>query len=82
MLQPGVMDMVLEQLTELNRKVDEMRMHGCSKAGQHDANQTELFSRVKSLELSRAEGKGRLAVAVAITSALITAGMTWLGKHL
>lgn len=79
-----VMDLVLERLGQLDFKLDTLMAKGCSKADSHeriDRGQSELFSRVRSLEESRAEGKGRLAVAVAIASTGITLFVTWIGKQ-
>lgn len=79
-----VLDVVLERVVQLDAKLDKLMSAGCAKADQHeriDRGQSELFSRVRSLEESRAEGKGRLAVAVAIASTGITLFVTWIGKQ-
>jgi hypothetical protein len=79
----SVMDMVLDRLNQIDAKVDQLMKNGCSKASRHESiesGQSELFKRVRSLEDSRSEGKGKLAVAVAVGSALLTLFFMWLGK--
>jgi hypothetical protein len=81
----SIQNIILAKLTTLEGKIDKMAENGCSKATTHAhivAQQDGIYERVRKLELAQAEGKGRLAVAVAILSTVITLGMTWLGKHL
>jgi hypothetical protein len=82
---PSIQTIILAKLTTLEAKLDKMMLEGCSKASGHEhiaSQQDGIYDRLHKLELAQAEGKGRLAVAVAVLSTFVTLGMTWLGKHL
>jgi hypothetical protein len=77
--------LILGELTLIRSDMADLKKNGCSKGMQHDSyekNQGELFKRVRSLEDSRAEGKGKLAVAVAVFSTGVTLAVMWIGKRL
>jgi len=80
-----VTDIILERINQIDTKVETLITNGCTRARTHESiehNQNALFKRVNSLELTRAESKGKLAVAVAVSSSIITVVATWLGKFL
>lgn len=80
-----VEELILGELKQIRERVDRMAENGCAKASQHDRydrENSELFKRVRSLEDSRSEGKGKLAVAVAVFSTGVTLAVMWLGKRL
>jgi hypothetical protein len=84
MTNDDVQQLILNKLTALELKVDTMIREGCAKAPGHalvGSQQEGLFKRIRELELAQAEGKGKLVVVVAIISIIITAFLTWLGKH-
>jgi len=76
-----VMDLVLEQLKDLNSKLDDLVRNGCSHAADHTSNQSYISERVRRLETAAAEGRGRLIVINIITGAAIAAFFQWVGRH-
>ena len=80
-----ITDLILQRLENIERKLDSIQAQGCSKAESHlrmQANEAELFSRMNALEKAQAEGRGKLAIVVAILSAASGLFFTWVGKHL
>ena len=80
-----ITDLILQRLENIERKIDGIQARGCSKAESHlrmQANEAELFSRMSALERAQAEGRGRLAMIVAILSAASGLFFAWVGKHL
>ena len=80
-----ITDLILQRLENIERKIDGIQAHGCSKADSHlgmQANEAELFSRMNALEKAQAEGRGKLAMIVAILSAASGLFFAWIGKHL
>jgi hypothetical protein len=82
-------DMIMEQLKAIREKLDRIAENGCSKALSHvvvEKNLDGIFKRVNQLEVSQAEGRGKLAIFVALASsaasAIITLGITWITKHM
>lgn len=84
-------DMILEQLKKLNEnmenlrdKFDELFKNGCSKASDHTQqgeNFKEIFARLRKVEDTQAESRGKLIVISAICAALFTLLCQWIGKH-
>lgn len=75
--------MILGELKQIRERCDRIAENGCAKANQHDRHEkenTELFKRVRSLEDSRAEGRGKLAIVSAIVSTGVTLAVVWIGK--
>ena len=80
-----ITDLILQRLENIERKIDGIQAQGCSKAESHlrmQANEAELFSRMNALEKAQAEGRGKLAMVVAILSAASGLFFAWIGKHL
>ena len=80
-----VTNIILQRLQSIEAKLDSIQAHGCSKADSHlrmQANEAELFSRMNALEKAQAEGRGKLAMIVAILSAASGLFFAWVGKHL
>ena len=80
-----ITDLILQRLANIERKIDGIQAHGCSKADSHlrmQANEAELFSRMNALERTQAEGRGKLAMVVAVLSAASGLFFAWVGKHL
>ena len=80
-----ITDLILQRLENIERKLDSIQAQGCSKAESHlrmQANEAELFSRMNALEKAQAEGRGKLAIVVAILSAASGLFFAWVGKHL
>jgi hypothetical protein len=84
MASEDVQKMILHKLENLELKVDTMIREGCAKAPGHALalnQQDGMFKRIRELEISQAEGKGKLVIVVAIITVIISAFITWLGKH-
>ena len=80
-----ITDLILQRLENIERKLDSIQAQGCSKAESHlrmQANEAELFSRMNALEKAQAEGRGKLAIVVAVLSAASGLFFAWVGKHL
>ena len=80
-----ITDLILQRLENIERKIDGIQAHGCSKAEAHvrmQTNEAELFNRMNALEKAQAEGRGKLAMIVAILSAASGLFFAWIGKHL
>ena len=80
-----VTNIVLARLQSIENKLDQIQAHGCSKADSHlrmQNNEAELFARMNALEKAQAEGRGKLAMVVAILSAASGLFFAWIGKHL
>ena len=80
-----ITDLILQRLENIERKIDGIQAQGCSKAEGHlrmQANEAELFSRMNALEKAQAEGRGKLAMIVAILSAASGLFFAWVGKHI
>ena len=80
-----ITDLILQRLENIERKLDSIQAQGCSKAESHlrmQANEAELSSRMNALEKAQAEGRGKLAIVVAILSAASGLFFAWVGKHL
>ena len=80
-----ITDLILQRLERIEGKLDSIQAQGCSKAESHlrmQANEAELFSRMNALEKAQAEGRGKLAMIVAILSAASGLFFAWIGKHL
>lgn len=80
-----VTNIILERLQNIERKIDAMQANGCSKADGHQRmheDTGELFKRVNALERAQAEGRGKLAIVVAVLSAASGLFFAWIGKHL
>ena len=80
-----ITDLILQRLENIERKLDSIQAQGCSKAESHlrmQANEAELFSRMNALEKAQAEGRGKLAMVVAVLSAASGLFFAWVGKHL
>ena len=78
-----VEELILGELKQIRERVDRMAENGCAKAIQHerhDRENTELFKRVRSLEESRAEGRGKVALIVAVASTGMTLFTAWVSK--
>ena len=80
-----ITDLILQRLENIERKIDGIQAQGCSKAESHlrmQANEAELFSRMNALEKAQAEGRGKIAMIVAVLSAASGLFFAWVGKHL
>ena len=84
-----MLDDRLKQLDErqqrIEQKLDHLSQTGCAKAESHDrieSNQETIFERLLKVELSQAEGRGRMAIAAAVAGALLATAFAWIGKHL
>ena len=80
-----ITDLILQRLENIERKLDSIQAQGCSKAESHlrmQANEAELFSRMNALEKAQAEGRGKIAMIVAVLSAASGLFFAWIGKHL
>lgn len=80
-----LMDLLIERLDRLETKIDAIGNNGCAKASNHvqvETAQSELFKRIRLVEERQAEGRGRLAVAVAVASVCVSFFLQWIGKHL
>ena len=80
-----ITDLILQRLENIERKIDIIQAHGCSKAEGHlrmQANEADLFSRMNALEKAQAEGRGKLAMVVAILSSGSGLFFAWVGKHI
>ena len=80
-------DMILQQLKDLNLKVDNIMRNGCAKAETHDTiqkNQSEIFTRINAIEHMQDEGRGKLILGCSIMSAIVGGGIAmffqWIGK--
>lgn len=85
----NINDMIMGELKTIREKIDRIAENGCSKATNHVAvekNQEDIFKRVNQLEVAQAEGRGKLAIFVALSSsaasAFITLGISWITKHM
>jgi len=84
MTNDDVQRLILSKLDNLEKKVDTMIREGCAKAPGHELALTQqegMFKRLRELEITQAEGKGKLVIVVAISTAILSAGLAWLGKH-
>ena len=80
-----VTNIILQRLESIERKLDAMQSNGCSKADGHVRMQSDLgnlFGRVGEIERAQAEGRGKLAIVVAVLSAASGLFFAWIGKHL
>lgn len=80
-----VTGIILARLERIEGKLDAIQANGCSKADGHTRMQTdasELFRRVNALERAQAEGRGKLAIIVALLTSAAGLVFAWLGKHL
>lgn len=82
-------DMIMGELKMIREKLDRIAENGCSKATNHatiDDSLKGIFKRVNNLEVAQAEGRGKLAIFVALASsaasAFITLGISWITKHM
>lgn len=76
--------MVLDKLNELSVKIDKLTSEGCPMGkGYADvkSNQSDIFERLRKIELAQAEGRGKLAVAMIFLTALVSFIFQWIGKH-
>lgn len=85
----SVSDVILEEVRAIRDKLDRIAEHGCSKSEQHSTsakNQGEIFRRINNLEVSQAEGRVKLAIFVALSSAaasaFITLGISYITKRM
>jgi hypothetical protein len=70
---------------ELSKQLGHLSQNGCSKADGYkriEDNQGTIFDRLLQVELSQAEGRGRLAIGAAIAGALLATAFAWIGRHL
>lgn len=80
-----VTSIILQRLQSIEDKLDSMQTAGCSKASSHERtedNVARLFDRVGELERAQAEGRGKLAVLVAILTAAVGLFFEWIGRHM
>ena len=80
-----ITDLILQRLENIERKIDGIQAQGCSKAESHlrmQANEAELFSRMSALEKAQAEGRGKIAIIVAVLSAASGLFFAWVGKRM
>ena len=80
-----ITDLILQRLENIERKIDGIQAQGCSKAESHlrmQANEAEIFSRMNALEKAQAEGRGKIAIIVAVLSAASGLFFAWVGKHM
>ena len=80
-----VTTIILQRLQSIEAKLDAMQANGCSKADGHARMQSDLgnlFGRMNALEKAQAEGRGKLAIVVAVLSAASGLFFAWVGKHL
>jgi len=80
-----ITDLILQRLENIERKIDGIQAHGCSKAEKHERTRedvVELFRRIREVERVQAEGRGKLVVIVAILTAAAGLLFEWIGKHL
>ena len=80
-----VQDIILSELSDIKATLTRIVENGCSKAASHErteGNVDKLFERVRELERAQAEGRGKLAVAVAILTAAAGFFFEWLGRHI
>ena len=80
-----ITDLILQRLENIERKLDSIQAQGCSKAESHlrmQANEAELFSRMNALEKAQAEGRGKLAIIVAVITTGTGLFFAWIGKHM
>ena len=82
-------DMIMGELKTIREKIDRIAENGCSKVTNHavvENNLKGIFKRVNQLEVAQAEGRGKLAIFVALSSsaasAFITLGISWITKHM
>jgi hypothetical protein len=76
---------ILDKLSSLEEKVDTMIRDGCSKASTHNllcTQQEGIFKRLRELEISQAEGKGKLAITVGVATSALTAFLSWLFRQI
>ena len=80
-----ITDLILQRLQSIEAKLDAMQANGCSKAEGYVRMQSDLgnlFGRVGEIERAQAEGRGKLAMVVAVLSAASGLFFAWVGKHL
>jgi len=71
--------------TAISGQIQNLSQHGCAKAESYkriESQQETIFSRLLQVELSQAEGRGRLAIGAAIAGALLATAFAWIGRHL
>ena len=80
-----ITDLILQRLERIESKLDSIQAQGCSKAESHlrmQANEAELFRRIREVERVQDEGRGKLVVIVAILTTAAGLLFEWIGKHL
>jgi hypothetical protein len=77
-------DQVWATLNKIDSKLDtlagqfaDMRANGCSKAASHET----LFDRVRAIETTQAEGRGKMGVVIAIATAVGMKVLELLGSN-
>lgn len=76
---------ILTRLERIETKLDMMQANGCSKADGHDmmrSDTNELFRRVNAIEKAQAEGRGKIAIIVAVISTASGLFFAWIGKQI
>ena len=80
-----ITDLILQRLENIERKLDSIQAQGCSKAESHlrmQANEAELFRRIREVERVQDEGRGKLVVIVAILTSAAGLLFEWIGRRL
>jgi hypothetical protein len=70
-----VNEMLIGEIKELRKDVKSIMVNGCSKAETHrdlQKNQGEIFKRIREVENSQSENRGKLVIISMIIGAVIT----------
>ena len=79
-----VTGIILARLERIEGKLDSIQAQGCSKAESHlrmQANEAELFRRIREVERVQDEGRGKLVVIVAILTTAAGLLFEWIGRQ-
>ena len=79
-----ITDLILQRLERIEGKLDSIQAQGCSKAESHlrmEANEAELFRRIRDVERVQDEGRGKLVVIVAILTTAAGLLFEWIGRQ-
>ena len=79
-----ITDLILQRLERIEGKLDSIQAQGCSKAESHlrmEANEAELFRRIRDVERVQDEGRGKLVVIVAILTTAAGLLFEWIGRR-
>ena len=79
-----ITDQILQRLERIEGKLDSIQAQRCSKAESHlrmQANEAELFRRIREVERVQDEGRGKLVVIVAILTTAAGLLFEWIGRQ-